>query len=217
MLVESLKARLALCRATEKILVFDQYVVESVKDHERRRRAGVGSTTFNLAMNSPLPSREAVMKNKHNKRDLSRLLGTFNLRCGVTVDSIDDGVFGHDEADITIISYMLRAADDGCHVVRVPSDDTDIFVLLFYWTWRCDLQDRLTVQMEKWNGVVLDVNSTCCHSGSIVCSHLLGAHAIRGQVRNKEESMMLEHQVCAKSAGTCSLQQYVVCACHPRL
>ena len=82
MLVESLKARLALCRATEKILVFDQYIVESVKDHERRRRAGVGSTTFNLAMNSPLPSREAVMKNKHNKRGLSRLLGTFNLRCG---------------------------------------------------------------------------------------------------------------------------------------
>ena len=217
MLVESLKARLALCRATEKILVFDQYVVESVKDHERRRRAGVGSTTFNLAMNSPLPSREAVMKNKHNKRALSRLLCTFNLRCGVTVDSIDDGVFGHVEADITIISYMLRAADDGCHVGRVPSDDTDIFVLLFYWTWLCDLQDRLTVQMEKWNGVVLDVNATCCHSGSIVCSHLLGAHAIRGQVRNKEEAMMLEHQVCAKSAGTCSLQQYVVCACHPRL
>ena len=35
------------------------------------------------------------MKNKHNKRGLSRLLCTFNLGCGVTVDSIDDGVFGH--------------------------------------------------------------------------------------------------------------------------
>ena len=100
------------------------------EDHERRRRAGVGSTTFNLAMNSPLPRREAVMKNKHNKCGFSRLLCTFNLGCGVTVDSIDDGVFGHDEADITIISYMLQAADDGCHVVRVLSDDTDIFVLL---------------------------------------------------------------------------------------
>ena len=199
------KARLALCRATEKILVFDQYVVESVKDHERRRRAGVGSTTFNLAMNSPLPSREAVIKKKKQAWPLpsSRYV---QFEVWVTVDSIDDGVFGHDEADITIISYMLRAADDGCHVVRVPSDNTDIFVLLFYWTCRCDLQDRLTVQMEKWNGVGLDVNATCCHSGSIVCSHLLGAHAITGQVRNKEESMMLEHQVCAKSAGTCSLQ-----------
>ena len=111
-----------------KILVFDQYADESAKDHERRRRAGVGSTSFNLAMSSPLPSREAVMKNKHNKRGLSRLLCTFNMGCGVTVDSIDDGVFGHDEADITIISYMLQAADGGCHVVRVLSDDTDICI-----------------------------------------------------------------------------------------
>ena len=107
MLAESLKARLTLCPATEKILVFDQYADESANDHERRRRAGVGSTTFNLAMSSPLPSREAVMKNKHNKRGLSCLLCTFSLGCGVTVDSIDDGVFGHDEADITIISYKL--------------------------------------------------------------------------------------------------------------
>ena len=76
------------------------------------------------------------MKNKHNKRGLSRLLGTFN----VTVNSVDDGVFGHDEADITIISYMPQAADDGCHVVRVLSDDADIFVLLVYWTWRSDLR-----------------------------------------------------------------------------
>ena len=93
---------------------------------------------------------------------------------GVTVDSIDDGgVFGHDEADITIISYMLQAADDGRHVVRVVSDDTDIFVLLVYWTWRCDLHDRLAVQMEKWDGVVIDVNATCAHLGSTVCSQLL--------------------------------------------
>ena len=68
------------------------------------------------------------MKNKHNKRGLSRLLCTFNLG----------------------------------------------------WTWRCDLQDRLAVQMEKWDGVVLDVNATCAHLGSTVCSQLLGAHAITG-------------------------------------
>ena len=39
----------------------------------------------------------------------------------------------------------------------------------------------------------------------------------RYQVRNKEEPTMLEHQECAKSAGTCSLQTYGVCLCHPRL
>ena len=98
----------------------------------------------------------------------------------MTIDSIHDGVFGHDEADITIISYTLQAADDGCHVVRVLSDDTDIFVLLVYWTWRCNLKDRLAVQMAKGDGVVLDVNATCAHLGRTACSQLLGAHAITG-------------------------------------
>ena len=43
-----------------------------------------------------------------------------------------------------------------------------------------DLHDRLAVQMEKWDGVVLDVNATCANLGSTVCSKLLGAHAITG-------------------------------------
>ena len=67
-LAESLKARLASCAATEKILVFDRYTEISAKDHESQRRAGVGSTTFNLDLNSPLPSHEAMMKNKSKKQ-----------------------------------------------------------------------------------------------------------------------------------------------------
>ena len=53
-LTESLKARLALCAATEKVLFFYRYTEISAKDHERQRRAGVGSTIFNLDLNSPL-------------------------------------------------------------------------------------------------------------------------------------------------------------------
>ena len=100
------------------------------------------------------------------------------VQYGVWGDSIDEGVVGHDDAEINIISYMLHAADDGCHVARVISDDMDIFVLLVYWAWRCDLQDRLTAHMEKWDGVVLDGNATCADLGSTVCSKLHGAHAI---------------------------------------
>ena len=51
-LAESLKARLALCAAPKKILVFDRYTEISAKDHERQQRAGVGSNTFNLDLNS---------------------------------------------------------------------------------------------------------------------------------------------------------------------
>ena len=160
--------------------VFDRYTEISAKDHERQRRAGVGSSTFNLDLNSPLLSREAVMKKKHNKRGLSRLLSTFNLGCGVSVESRDDGVFLHDEADITIISYLFQAADASRQMVRILCDDSDIFVLLEYWTWRDDLQVRVSVQMEKWDGVVLDINATCANLGDTVCPHLLGAHALSG-------------------------------------
>ena len=60
-LAGSLKAQLALCAAIEKILVFDHYTEISAKDPERQRRTGVGSTTFNLDLNSFLPSREALI------------------------------------------------------------------------------------------------------------------------------------------------------------
>ena len=44
----------------------------------------------------------------------------------------NDGAFGHDGADITMISYVLESANDGKDVVRVLSDKTDVFVFLVY-------------------------------------------------------------------------------------
>ena len=41
------------------------------------------------------------------------------------------------------------------------SDDTGILVLLVYWTWRCDLQGCLVIDMNKLDGIVLEVNTTC--------------------------------------------------------
>ena len=75
---------------------------------------------------------------------------------------------------------MLQAANDGCHVVRILSDDSDIFVLLVYWAWRYDLQGHVAVQLDKWDGTVLDINATCADLGDAECSQLLGAHALTG-------------------------------------
>ena len=119
------------------------------------------------------------MKNKH-KRNLSSLLSTRNLGTQISVDSRDDGVFLHVEADVTIISCLFQAAVDGRQVVRILTDDSDIFVLLVFWTWRYGSQDKLVVQMEKWNGVVLDIDATCASLGQALCSQLLGAHAFSG-------------------------------------
>ena len=90
---------------------------------------------------------QLVRQNKHNKRSLSRLLSTFNLGCGVSGES-RDGVFLHDEAYIT--SYLFQAADAGRQVVRILSDDSDIFVQLVYWTRRYDLQVRFADGEVRW-------------------------------------------------------------------
>ena len=65
-------------------------------------------------------------------------------------------------------------------MVRILSGDSDIFVLLWYWTWRYDFQVRGSVQMEKWDGVVLDINATCANLGDTVCPQLFEAHALSG-------------------------------------
>ena len=67
-------------------------------------------------------------------------------------------MFSHDEADITMVSYILEAANYGKNVIRVLSDDTDVFILLVYWVYREGLQCK--VQMEWWDGTVLDINAT---------------------------------------------------------
>ena len=57
------------------------------------------------------------------------------------------------------------------------SDDTDVFVLIVYWVHRTALQCK--VQMERWNGTVLDINVTCTELGP-KCLQLLSVHALSG-------------------------------------
>ncbi|CAL8372637.1 unnamed protein product [Gadus morhua 'NCC'] len=66
----------------------------------------------------------------------------------------EDCIVKHEGADITLISYMLQAAEAGSPTIRILSDDTDVFVMLVYWAWKANVQS--TVQMEKWNGTILD-------------------------------------------------------------
>ena len=89
----------------------------------------------------------------------------------------DDGVFDHDEADVTMVSYVLKYANNGKGVIRVLSDDTDVFVLLVYWVYQADLELLCKVQTEWWDGAVLNINATCADLG-LKCLQLLGMHAL---------------------------------------
>ena len=162
---------------TEKILVFDRYDDVSAKDHERIRRGGEGSTSYNLTVNSSLPNRDAILMNKHNKLELSRILFTLDMDADMTIDSRYNGGFAQDKSGVTMIAYLLQVAKSGKSVIRILTDDTDVFVLLVYWVWKMQLHS--VVQKERWNGVVIDINATCLLLGSN-CLQLPGTHTISG-------------------------------------
>lgn len=82
-------------------------------------------------------------------------------------------MFNHDEADITMISHLLMAAEPGAQVIRILSDDTDVFVLLVYWVYQRKIQ--ATVQMERRDGVVWDINATCAQLGPKCLQILTGS------------------------------------------
>ena len=75
------------------MLVFGKYYNVSAKDHEPMQRAGIGSISYDLSSNTPLPSRDVIMKNKHSNFQLSIKLSTYNFWKGVTLESCRDGVF----------------------------------------------------------------------------------------------------------------------------
>ena len=90
---------------TDKIVVFDKYNTLSAKDHERMRHAGEVMLDYELSITTSLPKRDAILKSNNNKRRLASVLSTFSTGENVTMETRDDGVFDHDEADVTMVSY----------------------------------------------------------------------------------------------------------------
>ena len=78
---------------------------------------------------------------------------------------------------MTMVTFLMEAAKSSQSVTRILSDDTDVFVLLVYWVNPTDLQCK--VQIERWDGSVLDINATCADLGQ-KCLQLLGMHALSG-------------------------------------
>ena len=81
----------------------------------------------------------------------------------MTMETRDDGVF-------TMVSYVIKAAKNGKTVIRVLSDDTDVFVLLVFWVYLADLELLCKVQMERWDRTVPNINATCAYLGMVTSS-----------------------------------------------
>ena len=163
---------------SKKIILFDRYDQDapSAKDHERTRRGR--AKDVRLTPNTLLPCREVILHNSKNKNLLNNILCSYPLPHNIQLVNMLDCVVTHDEADVTLCSYMLKAVAEGAQTIRILSDDTDVFVLLVYWTSRMRVVAK--IQMEKWNGDVLDINETVHRLGPRKCSQLLGIHALSG-------------------------------------
>ena len=111
-----------------------------------------------MTPNTPLPCRGAILKNSKNKSLLASIL------CGYPL---------HNNVQLLNNCYMLESAASRAETVRIVCDDTDMFVLLVYWTRRKTI--RKNIQMEKWDGTVLDIHATVDK-----CGQLPGIHALSG-------------------------------------
>ena len=111
------------------------------------------------------------------KVELSRIRFTLDMYADTSIDSRYNGGYEQDKTGVTMIAYLLQAAESGTSVIRILTDDTDIFVLVLYWVWKMHLHSA--VQMERWKGVVIYINATCFLLGS-KCLQFPGMHAISG-------------------------------------
>ena len=48
----------------------------------------------------------------------------------------DEEFLDHEEADVLMARYVLKAAHEGKHVIQILSDDTDVVVILIYFVWK---------------------------------------------------------------------------------
>ena len=76
-----------------------------------------------------------------------------------------------------MVSFMIDAVRDGKKVIRILSDDTDVFVVLIFWVRKLSI--KALAQMEKWDGTVLNINDIVAALGDRSLQ-LRGMHAVTG-------------------------------------
>lgn len=186
-------------------LCFDRYYDYSIKSSIRSTRA-THSRVHHLTLTTPLPARDAVLKNYTNKAQLNKLICeqilndddflrnfTQNQKLVVTEEKSEptqvhkgkktprvDLSSTHEEADIFLTQQAIHISkEDPESRVSVISDDTDVFVLLLYFYWSENLQSTMTMQSPIKGRSCIDIKETCNRHSDIVPS-ILALHALTG-------------------------------------
>ena len=127
----------AFCRRFAKehttYIIFDIYLDDSRKSHERTRRAaGKLIQKHVLTSESPLPCREVIMRSSQIKQQLIKTLCD-TPHGNPLLHLVGEGqcLFHYEDPDVNSISYMLHLQKNTCYI-QIKADDTDIFLLSVY-------------------------------------------------------------------------------------
>lgn len=184
-------------------LVFDRYKDYSIKSSTRNSRAKNLAYRHKIDLNTVLPSKDKVLSCTSNKVQLINIVcqylrkkvseGTFNHRFVVTgaeeipiqvLNGFESPTYdlrtSHEEADNIIVQQCYKTSQKlNYNIVRIISDDADVFVLACYHY--PEKGDDLTVYMEPTKKVrtIVNIGDTVRKHIDIMPS-LIQAYAIGG-------------------------------------
>ena len=119
-----------------------------------------------------------MINNVKNKTQLIQHLCQGNQESSVEMIADDECMFGHEEADVNMVSYALMMSRvHGCRQIQIVSDDTGVLVLLLHFYWKLRLLAAIT--MKRFNGKTIDINATAVALGDKSVQRL-PMHAITG-------------------------------------
>ena len=139
---------------------------------------GVKQNHHKLTRETVLPRREAIMNSNSTKKELIYQLCINRTPDNITMVGEEQCLFGHEEADVNILSYTDMLVKRGKRNIQINADDNDIFILLMCFVWKWQIPD-LCIQMKKFDGSLIDINNSVSDLGA-ACGNLLAAHALTG-------------------------------------
>ena len=141
----------------------------------------------NINISNFLPKWDDVLKYTHNEE--LWVLKAFRYVGNVETD---DEIYSDNEADVTMVTHMLAAANALKKIIRIKSNDTTIFILLVYWVYKTLIKSLFL--LEKWNRSILNINETCKQLCA-TCLQTLGMHVLSGS-----ETVSYHYEKCKMSA-----------------
>ncbi|XP_066927982.1 uncharacterized protein [Clytia hemisphaerica] len=187
---------------SDVFLIFDRYFKYSIKGATRDQRTGNISHNHILSLDSPLPTREIVMKSSKNKIQvidivskyiiemltIHRFSKRFVVTCSeATPIQVENGVITtrddlksyHEEADVNIIKQAMKCAEEGQSPIKVICDDTDVFVLLASYVHKYSVEALVVMESFSDARALININQTAEKHADIMPS-LIAAHALSG-------------------------------------